>query len=33
MLNPPSPVNKKQLMNAMEGHVLAAGQMLGRYHR
>jgi Raf kinase inhibitor-like YbhB/YbcL family protein len=33
MLNPPSPVNKEQLMNAMEGHVLAAGQLMGRYHR
>jgi Raf kinase inhibitor-like YbhB/YbcL family protein len=33
MLHPPSPVNKKQMMNAMEGHVLAAGQLMGRYHR
>ena len=33
MLNPPSPVNEKQLTNAMEGHVLAAGQLMGRYHR
>ena len=33
MLSPPSPVNKEQLMNAMEGHVLAAGQLMGRYHR
>jgi Raf kinase inhibitor-like YbhB/YbcL family protein len=33
MLNPPSPVNKKHLMHSMEGHVLAAGQLIGRYHR
>jgi Raf kinase inhibitor-like YbhB/YbcL family protein len=33
MLSPSSPVDKKQLMNLMEGHVLAAGQLMGRYHR
>ena len=33
MLSPPSPVNKKQLVQAMEGHVLASGQLMGRYHR
>ncbi len=29
----PPNVHKKQLTNAMEGHVLAAGQLMGRYRR
>jgi hypothetical protein len=29
----PIPVNKKQLLRAMEGHVLATGQLTGLYHR
>jgi Raf kinase inhibitor-like YbhB/YbcL family protein len=33
MLSPESPVNKKQLQRAMEGHVLATGQLTGLYHR
>jgi phosphatidylethanolamine-binding protein (PEBP) family uncharacterized protein len=33
MLSPPSPADKKQLMKAMEGHVLASGQLMGRVHR
>ena len=33
MLIPPSPVNRKQLLQAMEGHILATGQLTGLYHR
>jgi Raf kinase inhibitor-like YbhB/YbcL family protein len=33
MLSPESPVNKKQLLQAMKGHVLATGQLTGRYQR
>ncbi len=32
-LSPESPVNKNQLLRAMEGHVLATGQLTGLYHR
>jgi Raf kinase inhibitor-like YbhB/YbcL family protein len=32
-LAPQAPVGKKQLVNAMEGHILAAGQLIGHYHR
>ena len=32
ILDPQTPVNKKQLINAMKGHVLAAGRLTGRYH-
>ena len=33
MLSPPPPVDRKQLVKAMEGHVLATGQLMGRYRR
>ncbi len=33
ILSPLSPVNKEQVMKSMEGHVLASGQLVGRYHR
>jgi Raf kinase inhibitor-like YbhB/YbcL family protein len=32
-LAPSSPVKEEQLMNAMEGHVLASGQLTGRFSR
>jgi Raf kinase inhibitor-like YbhB/YbcL family protein len=32
ILTPATPVDKTQLMKAMKGHILAAGQLIGRYH-
>jgi Raf kinase inhibitor-like YbhB/YbcL family protein len=31
--NPPSGVSKEQLLKAIEGHVVAEGQLMGRYQR
>jgi Raf kinase inhibitor-like YbhB/YbcL family protein len=33
VLNVPSPPNKDQLTKAMQGHILAAGQLTGHFHR
>jgi Raf kinase inhibitor-like YbhB/YbcL family protein len=33
ILSPSSPVDKSALSKSMEGHVLASGQLMGRYHR
>ena len=33
MLNIPSGCTKKGLLNAMEGHILAQGQLMGKYKR
>jgi Raf kinase inhibitor-like YbhB/YbcL family protein len=33
VLNPPATPNKAQLTNAMQGHILAAGQLTGHFHR
>jgi Raf kinase inhibitor-like YbhB/YbcL family protein len=32
LLAPATPVDRPQLMKAMKGHILAAGQLMGRYH-
>jgi Raf kinase inhibitor-like YbhB/YbcL family protein len=32
-LSPPPPADKSALLKSMEGHVLASGQLIGRYHR
>ena len=33
VLNPPSAPDKSQLTKAMKGHILAAGQLTGHFHR
>lgn len=33
VLNPPTAPDKEQLTNAMRGHILAAGQLTGHFHR
>ncbi len=33
MLAPQAPAGRKQLVKAMDGHILAAGQLMGHYHR